>query len=66
MNNDLYVTPCKSICKIQTGSGICVGCGRTREEISMWTTYTHEERIQIMKRLGYGRRKKRNRRRNAF
>ena len=65
MNNDFYITPCKSICKIQSDSDVCVGCGRTSEEISMWTTYSHEERMQIMKRLGYGRRKKRNRRRNA-
>ncbi len=65
MNNDFYVTPCQSICKINEISGLCIGCGRTIEEISLWSRYSHEKRMLIMKRLGYGTRKKRNRRRSS-
>jgi len=53
----MYITPCVSICKII--EGVCSGCGRTREQIANWRRYTDEERLDIMKRLGYGVRKKR-------
>ena len=46
MNNDFYVTPCKSICEINRSSGLCIGCGRTREEIAKWSTFTHEEMVK--------------------
>jgi predicted Fe-S protein YdhL (DUF1289 family) len=48
----MNVTPCVSICKILEGK--CVGCGRTLEEIAKWRSYSDEERLKIMKRLGYG------------
>ncbi|MED5532070.1 MAG: DUF1289 domain-containing protein [Pseudomonadota bacterium] len=64
MCKDFYVTPCQSICKINTDSRTCIGCGRTMEEISLWSSYSHDERMVIMKRLGYGIRKKRNRKRS--
>jgi len=56
----MYVTPCVSICKIEDGK--CTGCGRTLEEIAKWRSYSDEERLDIMKRLGYGirRTKRRN------
>lgn len=53
----MYVTPCRSICNIV--EGVCIGCGRSREEIVKWNTYTDDERLVVMKRLGYGRRKTR-------
>ena len=56
----MFLTPCVSICKILEGK--CVGCGRTLEEIAKWRSYSDEERLDIMKRLGYGIR--RNRKRN--
>jgi len=52
-------TPCKKICKlghyISLGSElICIGCGRTQDEIRDWTTYTDEKRRKIMEKLdGY-------------
>ena len=52
----MYVTPCISICELDKETRICKGCGRTQMEIFMWTKYTDEERIKIMRRLGYGRR----------
>jgi predicted Fe-S protein YdhL (DUF1289 family) len=32
-------------------SGFCFGCGRTRDEISGWMAYSHQERSQIMQGL---------------
>ena len=55
----MNVTPCVSICKILEGK--CVGCGRTLEEIAKWRSYSDEERLDIMRRLGYGLRRTKNR-----
>ena len=54
----MYITPCVSLCKLEDGK--CVGCGRTREEIARWTRLTDDERMAVMKRLGYGKRRKKN------
>ena len=61
----MYVTPCMSICKIV--EGICVGCGRTKNEICMWMEMNDNERLSIMQRLGYGksRRNKINRKKGV-
>lgn len=57
----MYVTPCVSVCKIDKETRTCLGCKRTIDEITQWTSYTDNERMEIMKRLGYGKRT-RNRR----
>jgi uncharacterized protein len=44
-------SPCKKICVYQAGSGLCLGCGRTLEEIARWTAFSAEERRQIMTEL---------------
>lgn len=44
------ITPCQSICRVE--DGVCVGCGRTRQEIKDWRTMTEEERIFICRKLG--------------
>ena len=56
----MYITPCVQVCKIDVESRTCSGCGRTIDEIREWTSYTEEERMAIMKRLGYGKRRKRD------
>ena len=53
----MYVTPCISVCRIDKDTRKCEGCGRTIEEISNWSSYSDDERLNIMKKLGYGRRK---------
>ena len=50
------ITPCVSVCNIDKISERCVGCGRTKEEIDNWLSYTQEQRMEIMRRLGYGKR----------
>lgn len=52
----MYVTPCISVCKIDPVTNECIGCKRTQEEIKDWITYTPEQRLAIMQRLGYGKR----------
>ena len=45
------ITPCIQICKIDSLTKKCVGCNRTLDEISRWSTMTENERIQIMNKL---------------
>ena len=59
MNENLFVSPCIGICTIDQNTQQCIGCGRTLEEISKWTQLSHVEKMIVMKRLGYGKRKKR-------
>ncbi|KQW28758.1 Fe-S oxidoreductase [Rhizobium sp. Root274] len=41
-------SPCILICSIDDKTGFCFGCGRTRDEIGRWTSYSSEERRVIM------------------
>lgn len=50
------ITPCVKICFIDPNTRTCTGCNRTISEINEWSKYTHEARLQIMERLGYGER----------
>jgi len=59
---NLYVTPCIGVCTINKDSRKCEGCNRSIEDISNWSKYTHEERMIIMRKLGYGKRKSKQRR----
>jgi predicted Fe-S protein YdhL (DUF1289 family) len=64
-------SPCILVCSIDDKTGYCFGCGRTREEIGAWTTYTSTERREIMsvlpKRLeGVERRPRRETRRTRM
>ncbi len=58
--NDLYISPCKQICQLNQVDKVCKGCGRTIEEITKWPKMTYQERMKVMKRLGYGTRRKKN------
>ncbi|MDI7864895.1 DUF1289 domain-containing protein [Rhizobiaceae bacterium n13] len=41
-------SPCILVCSIDMKTGYCFGCGRTRDEIGGWMTYTDAERREIM------------------
>jgi len=41
-------TPCVNICLLDDALGLCVGCGRTIEEIAHWATMSDRERRAIM------------------
>ena len=49
---DLTDSPCVGICSASAlGDDICVGCGRTFDEVRLWITYSDEEKIAINTRL---------------
>ncbi|MGY2047051.1 DUF1289 domain-containing protein [Methylobacterium sp. JK268] len=41
-------TPCTRICVLDPRSGLCEGCGRTRDEIAAWGALSEPERRRIM------------------
>jgi uncharacterized protein len=44
-------TPCVQICVIDPRSALCIGCGRTLDEIAAWGGLAEPERLAIMARL---------------
>ncbi len=44
-------SPCTLVCTIDTASGWCLGCGRTRDEIARWTAIDPAARAAVMARL---------------
>lgn len=44
-------SPCILICSIDMKTGYCFGCGRTRDEIGGWMSYSNEQRRSIMATL---------------
>lgn len=44
-------SPCILVCSIDMKTGYCFGCGRTRDEIGLWTSYSDAERRAIMAAL---------------
>ena len=45
------LSPCKKICKIK--KNVCIGCGRSKEQISNWLKYSNNQRKKIMKELKF-------------
>ena len=41
-------TPCIDVCEMDGASGLCVGCGRTLDEIAQQAVMSNEERRAIM------------------
>jgi uncharacterized protein len=44
-------TPCVRVCVVDPAARLCVGCGRTLDEIARWSALTAEERRHIMAQL---------------
>jgi len=44
-------SPCILVCAIDTETGYCFGCGRTREEIAAWMDYDDAGRDAVMAAL---------------
>nr|WP_277925954.1 DUF1289 domain-containing protein [Sphingomonas sp. JXJ CY 53] len=36
------------VCSIDTDTGLCLGCGRTRDEIARWTAIDGDARRAVM------------------
>jgi uncharacterized protein len=41
-------SPCIDICTTDPESGLCVGCGRTQEEIVKWVAYSNKQKQQVL------------------
>ncbi len=44
-------TPCIQICVIDPLSALCIGCGRTVDEIAAWSGLDEPKRLTIMAEL---------------
>jgi predicted Fe-S protein YdhL (DUF1289 family) len=45
---DLTDSPCSGICSTtNVGDDICIGCGRTAEQVIKWNSYSDEQRVSI-------------------
>ena len=44
-------TPCIKVCTLDARTGLCLGCGRTIDEIARWSSMSEAERARIMEDL---------------
>jgi uncharacterized protein len=44
-------SPCTKVCTIDPRSRLCLGCGRTLNEIGRWSSLSEDERRHIMSLL---------------
>ncbi len=44
-------TPCVNVCLLDSELGLCVGCGRSIDEIASWASLSDAERAAIMAAL---------------
>jgi hypothetical protein len=44
-------SPCTKVCTLDARTGLCLGCGRTVEEIARWSAMSEAERARIMAEL---------------
>ncbi len=41
-------SPCVKVCRVDPASRLCVGCGRSLEEIARWGAMSEAERLAVM------------------
>ena len=41
-------SPCVHICLMDYAQGLCIGCHRTLDEITYWTTYTPDRKREVL------------------
>ncbi len=44
-------SPCNKVCRIDPGSGYCLGCARTLEEIGRWSLLSEAEQRTLVAEL---------------
>jgi predicted Fe-S protein YdhL (DUF1289 family) len=49
--NSPIQSPCVKVCTLDASAGLCLGCGRTLEEIALWMTMSAEDRSRVMAEL---------------
>ena len=51
MKPDMIQSPCTNICTIDARTSLCLGCGRTIDEVASWSTFSDAQRAQVMAEL---------------
>ena len=41
-------SPCTKVCVLDAATGLCCGCGRTRDEIAVWGSLSEAQRRTLM------------------
>jgi uncharacterized protein len=44
-------SPCIAVCRLDPKTGLCIGCGRSIDEIAQWPDLDEEARQRILDRL---------------
>jgi uncharacterized protein len=44
-------SPCNRVCVVHPAARICIGCGRSLDEIGRWLALSEDERTAIMAQL---------------
>jgi len=44
-------SPCVKVCTLDARSGLCLGCGRTIDEIAHWASMSDQQRGRVMAEL---------------
>jgi len=44
-------SPCNKVCVVHPALGLCMGCGRSLDEIGRWLDFVPAERARIMAQL---------------
>jgi uncharacterized protein len=52
MSASALSTPCIQVCVLDPLSALCIGCGRTGDEIAAWTAMSEADRLAVMAGLG--------------
>ncbi|MDO1584655.1 DUF1289 domain-containing protein [Rhizobium oryzicola] len=45
------ISPCILVCSLDPASGLCMGCGRSLDEIASWSSLGDHERLALMESL---------------
>jgi predicted Fe-S protein YdhL (DUF1289 family) len=45
-------SPCNRVCTIDPDTDLCLGCGRSLDEITAWTRMSDAERARVMAECG--------------
>jgi len=43
----MVASPCRNICRMDEPSGLCVGCGRTLDEVALWSVLDDDDKRAV-------------------
>lgn len=44
-------SPCNSVCRMHAGTGLCIGCFRTLDEIAAWSTMSDAAKSRVYRSI---------------